>query len=377
MKIISGGLTASNRRSAVLTVLALVLCLTVLFSVAYQKGRTGAAEGTGGAEDAVGGDYIYGLLGDGALSVNGESGDSLGSTELRRNVLVLGKDYDSTRTDAIICVSIGSEGISTLQIPRDTYVTEGDYCGRINTLLPRYKTVAEKAGAEDAVATGIARLMEKIEADFGIRLHNYVFLDSAAVAELTDAVGGVTLEVPADIDFVDESRGMSLHLKEGRQTLTGEQAAQFVRYREGYPQADLGRIEAQKLYAAAMLERLTGLGSASTAARLAEILSRYVKTDLEAEEIAELAVRLCTAASDKVVMYTLPGNGVKVNGASYYGAYRGLAADIAVKGFGAPSAAALAVPDFYATSTGGYRDTEGVRLSTVLEHGLAIPVYAD
>ena len=116
--------------------------------------------------------------------------------------------------------------------------------------------------------------------------HNYVFLDSAAIEAITNAVGGVTIEIPANIHYTDIERGIDLHLEEGVQRLNGAQAAQFVRYRQGYPQADIGRINAQKLYAAAMLDKLMSFSTATAetqnatfqavlnvALRLAEVLS--------------------------------------------------------------------------------------------------------
>lgn len=367
MRIISGGLSNKKKRRGVFLTLALVLSLTVLFSVAYQKGK---------AEDeavAAGGDgYLYGIYEN--TDVFTES-----TTEERHNLLLLGKDYDSNRTDAVICISINKTAgtVSTLQIPRDTYVNDGEYSGRINTLLPRYKTTAAENGAADPMDAGIKALMEKIKTDFGISCHNYIFMDSAAVAALTDALGGVKLDVPADIDYTDAARGIDLHLKEGVQTLDGTTAAQFVRYREGYPQADIGRIDAQKLYAAAMFDKLLSLGSVKNAAKLAEVLAHYVKTDLSAEQVASLATQLCMTKPENIIMYTLPGNGVTVKGASYYGAYRELTAQLVSAGFGDVSVHALKVPDFYATVDGGYTDTEGVKLSSVLDHGIAIPVYAN
>lgn len=366
MKIVSGGLSNKSKRRGVFLVLCLVLSLTVLFSVAYHKGGEKKTASKGD-------DYLYGIY-ESEAEVFYES-----TEDETQNLLLLGKDYDSNRTDAIICISLNkTKGtVATLQIPRDTYVSDGDYSGRINTLLPRYKTVAAQSGAADPMETGIYALMGKIKTDFGIICHNYIFMDSAAVAVLTDTMGGVKLDVPADIDYTDAERDIDLHLKEGVQTLDGKTAAQFIRYREGYPQADLGRIDAQKLYAAAMFDKLLGLGSIKNASKIAEVLSRYVKTDLSAEQVASLAAQLCMTQPENVTMYTLPGNGVTVKGASYYGAYRELTAELVTAAFGEVSVHALKVPDFHATVDGGYTDTKGVKLSSVLDHGLAIPVYAN
>lgn len=364
MRIITGGLSNKTRILTVLTVFAVLISTLSLATAAYQNGIA--------KSNNKGEDYIYQAYGEGEDEHTSED-----SVEAGRGVIVLGKDYDSNRTDAIICVYFNykENSVATLQIPRDTYITDGDYKGRINSLLPRYRTMAANSGAEDALEAGIYKLMDKIEGDFCIPLDNYVFIDSNAVEKLTDAVGGVRLEIPADIDYTDLSRGIDLHLKEGAQLLNGKQAAQFVRYRQGYPQADLGRINAQKLYAAAMLDKLTSFSSVTAAVSITDALSAYIKTDIDAETMALLTTKLFLTEQDDVVMYTLPGDGVKVGAGSYYGTYIGALAEILEKGFVPTDISAIKAEDF-SEQGGGYTDTDGVKLSSVLQHGLSIPVYA-
>lgn len=373
MKIIYGGISNKRKRQAVALILLLVASLTVLFSAVYQSGKEKNAA-------KADNEYLYDIFTEdgSAPSVPAGSNAATVQSEKSTGVLLIGRDFDSNRTDAIICVYFDGENerVSTLQIPRDTYVIDGDYKGRINNLLPRYKAAAQEAGATDPLDVGIKALMAKINADFGIRLDNYVFLDVSAVSALTDALGGVNVDIPADIDYTDTDRGIDLHLKEGVQRLDGKTAAMFVRYRQGYPQADLGRINAQKLYAAAMLDKLMSFKTLANATTVAEALASYVKTDLSAEQIVSLTARLCLADRSKFVMYTLPGNGVTVNGASYYGTYKELLAEVVCKGFYSVSALALEVPDFYATVDGGYTDTDGIKLSSVIDYGISIPVYA-
>lgn len=366
MKIITGGISNKKRALIVLTVFALLGSLLALTTAAYQKSKYKGGDKGG---------YLYQIYAE-SQSANSAPKEE---TATRQTVLVLGKDYDSNRTDAIICVSFDYEGggVASLQIPRDTYVKDDDYAGRINGLLPRYRAQALEAGAEDATHTGIKALMEKINTDFGIRCDNYVFLDSTAVEQLTNAMGGVTLDIPMDIDYTDTSRGIDLHLKSGKQRLNGAQAAQFVRYRQGYPQADIGRINAQKLFAAAMLEKFRGFSSVSNAAKMVDALSACVKTDLTANDITRMATHACLVKSDKVVMYNMPGDGVTVNGGSYYGVFTDKLAEILQKGFGGTVAVSALKAENFSYKEGGYRDTLGVKLSTVLEDGIAIPVYAD
>ena len=385
MKIFTSGVSDKRKAYMILAVFGMLIVALTVISAFFQKGR---AYGGGGETESG---YLYDLLASGVVyaSASGveqsfwpESGpdaDAAPDSSAGCNVLVLGKDYDSNRTDAIICVSFDFKNgaVSTLQIPRDTYVKDGDYAGRINTLLPRYRAAAAEAGSKTPLTDGITRLMAKIEADFGIKCDNFIFLDSAAVERLTDAMGGVTVDVPADIDYTDGARGLDLHLKEGRQHMDGKTASQFVRYRQGYLQADLGRINAQKLYAAAMLGKLASFSSVTTAAGLVNTLASCVTTDLTAEDIGYLVTKLCLADSASVVMYTMPGDGAEVNGASYYGVNKDKYYEILIKAFThgfPPVAASLTVQDFPGKG-GGFTDTDGVKLSSILDHGIGIPVY--
>ncbi len=361
MRIITGIKSNKARIALILTAFVLLASALTLATVVCRK--------ISATESVKGEDYIYQAF---------DSTKDTVPTEAGRGVLVLGKDYDSNRTDAIICVYFNykSGTVSTLQIPRDTYVTDGDFKGRINALLPKYRTVAVSAGAEDPLETGIYSLMDKISADFGVKLDNYVFLDSSAVEAITNAFGGVTIDIPADIHYTDLERGLDLHLNKGVQRLNGKQAAQFIRYRQGYPQADIGRINAQKLYAAAMISRLKSFSSVTAAVSLVNTMGSFVKTDIDAETMALLTTKLCLAKKDDVVMYNLPGDGVRVSGASYYGTNAKMLAEVLKNGFVPVSATALKVCDF-STVAGGYSDTDGVTLSQALQSGIDIPVFAD
>ncbi len=358
MKVMPGGISNKKRVWLILTVFALLISCLSLATVAYRKSReTGTGEG-----------YLY--------EVYGEATGELTDAKNCYSVLVLGKDYDSNRTDAIICATFREDGgVSTLQIPRDTYVTDGDYKGRINGLFPMYKAQA-KSGA-DPIDSAARTMISKIGKDFGIECDSYVFMDVNAVAAITDAIGGVVVDIPTDIDYTDAERGMDLHLEAGAQKLDGRTASQFVRYRQGYPQADIGRINAQKLYASAVLSKLQSLSSVTAAVKLIDTVAAYVKTDMDAETVAALAVKLCTAKPDRVRMYTAPGDGVKINGGSYYGVFGDVLCEVLAKGFDLECTPAELTIQSFTAENGGYRDTEGIKLSTVLEQGIAIPVYKD
>ena len=71
-----------------------------------------------------------------------------------------------------------------------------------------------------------------------------------------DNLSGIEIDLPYDMDYEDSSQNLSIHLKAGKQTLGGKEALGFLRYRSGYVTGDLGRIDAQKLFLNAFINRL-------------------------------------------------------------------------------------------------------------------------
>ncbi len=353
MKMTVGGLTNKQKSIFSICVLCALAFTMIMLTLATNKKPTPQTDSS----------YIYGFLGD-------------NSDENGLNVLFLGRDFDSNRTDAVAIVSFDFKNgsVKAIQIPRDSYVEDGSYAGRLANLLPRYKTEAEQNGSKTALADGIKRLMTKLESDVGLRIDKYVFMESTAVELITDAVGGVEIEIPADISYTDAERAINLQLKEGKQRLDGKTAAMFVRYRQGYPQADIGRLDAQKMYVAALCDELFSYSSVANAEAIVESLASCVKTDLTAEEITRLSTAVLTAKPEKIVLYTAPGNGVTVNGASYYGLYTESLAEITASCIGCiGKGTAVGFPE----TADGFTDTEGEKLSAIIEHGLSIPVYAN
>jgi len=165
-------------------------------------------------------------------------------TETRRSYLILGKDKVSGLCDVIMIGSVDPVGDSAilLQIPRDTYAvySEKGYRklnGALNTL-----------GAEG--------FCEFISKNFGVAIDGYLLFDLEVFKRAVDAIGGVDVDLPFDMDYDDPYQGLSIHLDAGRQHLDGAEAEKFVRYRSGYVRGDLGRLDAQKIFMSALFKKL-------------------------------------------------------------------------------------------------------------------------
>ena len=132
--------------------------------------------------------------------------------------------------------------------------------------------------------------------------------------------------------YNDPVQNLYIDLKEGYQTLTGEQAEDFVRFRSGYTMADLGRVNAQKIFMTALLQKLKSsfsLANTSTLTKVAEEVFRNLHTDLKVSDILFYAKFLMKVDLGAMNMLTIPGNAVyDSKGHSYYVINRAATLDV-------------------------------------------------
>lgn len=226
-----------------------------------------------------------------------------------KNILFLGRDDSSGLADSVILASVDTEQteLTLVQIPRDTYIALGE---------DSYKKINGASG----VLGGDAKLCDKLSQAFGLRVDGYISFDTRIIKDLVDTLGGVEVNVPMDMDYDDPYQNLSIHLQKGKQRLTGSEAVGFVRYRAGYLRADLGRIDAQKIFLSAFAKSaLEKLGS-DDILPLARLTLRYIKTDLPVTALASLAKAMFDITPEKINFVTLPGEEVQSSksGAWFY-----------------------------------------------------------
>ena len=221
-------------------------------------------------------------------------------------ILLLGCDRASGLADSILLVSINEQekNASILQIPRDTYAeyTEKDY-KKLNGTL---STLGE-SGAKEFFSSAL-----------GIQIHHFAVVKLDLFCKMVDAIGGVDVDVPQKMEYHDPAQNLHISLDEGRQHLDGKTAEHFVRYRAGYVNADLGRLDAQKLFLRAFAHRCREL-SAQDYFRLAGASLTGVQTDIGIAEAVRLGGILRECDPETVPMQTLAGQAVRgKSGAWYY-----------------------------------------------------------
>lgn len=118
-------------------------------------------------------------------------------------------------------------------------------------------------------------------------IDRYIRISTSGLRQLVDQLGGVEVFVPQSMTYKDSSSRLSINLVSGWQTLNGEQAEQFVRFREP-GLGDLARVQRQQALTAALLQRLNSPTILPRLPQLTRLMRKYFDTNLKMEEMMAL-----------------------------------------------------------------------------------------
>jgi LCP family protein required for cell wall assembly len=220
-------------------------------------------------------------------------------------ILVLGGDYrkgEVGRTDTILLVFLDTKEktVHILNIPRDTYV---------NIAGKGIKTKINHAFAYG----GVDMAKETVENFLNIEIDHYVDTDFDGFVSLIDALGGVQVDVEKRMYYPAEN----IDLQKGLQTLDGEQALAYVRYRsDGL--GDLGRVERQQKFLPILADKVMSLSTLWKIPKLVGIFRENVDTDLTLRELISFANAFKSFDISQLKTSMLPGAPEYINGVSYF-----------------------------------------------------------
>ena len=191
----------------------------------------------------------------------------------QKPVLVLGSDVVSGNTDVIFAVQIQNGITRVIQVPRDTYVeTAGQGVMKANSLYG---------------LLGPAAVKQQVSQLVGIPVQHYLKVNLDAVAKVADALGGVDVDVPKRMYYVDNSQGLTIDLYPGPQLLKGQELEGFLRFRHD-EQGDLGRMERQRLVINQVFRKLAQPTTLAQLPALLKIAGEDIHTDLSPLELTQL-----------------------------------------------------------------------------------------
>ena len=214
------------------------------------------------------------------------------------NILLLGVDsrdmsnINGTRSDAIMIVSINEEtnDVKIISTYRDTYLKMGD--------TPTFDKITHAC-----VYGGPEMTMKSLNQAMDLNISNYVVVNFKAVADLVDAVGGITVDVQ-DYEIqqlnkytIATARNIGRETYQtvttpGLQTLDGCQAVSYSRIRKGVGD-DYKRTERMRTVLTKVFQKMKTM-SFSEIKGLIELMTPQVKTNLDMNNILALASKLPT-----------------------------------------------------------------------------------
>ena len=228
------------------------------------------------------------------------------------NILLVGHDRAATLADVTMLINVNENKgtITVMQIPRDTYVD--DFAtNKVNAAYSTYYGMALKEGAKDPYLAAVQSYAELLEQNLCINIHHAAVLNLDGLINIVDILGGVELYVPQRMYYSDPEQGLYIDLQEGWQTLDGKNAENFVRFRSGYVQQDLGRINAQKIFLTALFEKVKASISISNTAKLTQVAGEIfnnLHTDMTASDIMYYGKFVLGVDLANLNMTTIPGN---------------------------------------------------------------------
>lgn len=220
--------------------------------------------------------------------------------------------------------NLHTASLNILQIPRDTFMPDyAQYTG-----APTYKFNSIYM-CGDPEKSRIQRVVDAVQESFGVPVDAYLTTTCDNVAEIVDIVGGVPINMPYTLVFEADKI-----IYEGEQTLNGQQSEWLLRFRHGYEFADIGRVQAQRLFLAAAMKKAISMSSLQIINATNKIYdAELIGTDMSLADISRLADLAATISMDNVHVFMLPGESAKINGQDMWSVHKRAALDIVNENF--------------------------------------------
>ena len=128
-------------------------------------------------------------------------------------------DYRLIETDALVLIRADKEReqFTFTVFPTDTYVDMNGKYVKLSEVYGRY---------------GLETLLNKVYAMTGVMIDNYAVVSMEGFPALVDALGGISFNVPCDMNYVDRAGGIDINLKAGLQRLDGDGVLDVLMFRD-------------------------------------------------------------------------------------------------------------------------------------------------
>lgn len=207
--------------------------------------------------------------------------------------LILGLDYKKEKVDSIFLLGLNEtkKQATAAYLPANTLVKDG----------------GDKYALGDLYSSRSANFFKEfIQTEVGLAVDYYIMMPTSAVANLVDLWGGVSYNVPQDMQFFDETYQMKIDLKAGQQILNGDQAVQLLSF-NGYTGKGASKEDTHQKFFKTFLTSYLVPDNLSRAAAIHNNMFYNCKTDFEAADLKEFGGVIFNLSTYKQNFTKIPG----------------------------------------------------------------------
>ena len=246
-----------------------------------------------------------------AATVVGHNAETLKNLD-KLNFLLLGDNQGLTDSIMVCSYDPKTQKAAILSIPRDTFIGKN-------------KNKATAASKINSLYQGDnpEKVMEEVSDLVGIDLKYYIVVDTDALIELVDATGGITFNVPINMDYDDKVQDLHIHLKAGEQLIDGDKAEQLLRFRhnnngtsypEEYGDNDYGRMRTQREFIMQAVSQMLKVSNVFKINEFIDIIKENVNTNMDFNLIKDYIPYVVDFSTENLQTGALPGASEKCNG---------------------------------------------------------------
>lgn len=219
--------------------------------------------------------------------------------------LLLGQSQGLTDTMMLASYDPKTQEAALLTIPRDTFVGKNKATARPEDKINSLWSVNPE------------KTMKAVREITGINVTNYCLIDTRALREMVDVIGGVYFDVPIDMDYDDFTQDLYVHVKAGYQLLNGDTAEGVVRFRhnqdgstypEEYGHEDIGRSRTQRAFLTELAKQTLKPSNIFKIGEFIDIFYDNVKTNMNISDIKDYLPYIINFDTSKLKTGIVPGD---------------------------------------------------------------------
>ena len=222
------------------------------------------------------------------------------------------KNVDLTDTIMVASYNPNTQKATLLSIPRDTYTgktpARATSYEKINALYSRKHRPDETLAAVNEIT--------------GLNIEYYIVVKTEALIKLVDVIGGVTFNVPINMNYDDTSQDLHIHLNKGEQKLDGDKAEQLVRFRhnndgtsypEEYGDNDTGRMRTQREFIMQVVKQTAKPENIFKLGEILDVAKECIITNIDFDVAKDYIPYIVEFNTENLLAEVLPGTNTNKN----------------------------------------------------------------